>query len=93
VKGPRSGSESLLNVERCRKPPICDANCRYRRLSLFASFGGNRSNFLADEPHDAVRERWSVKRSLVSVTHALWEIAGGNDGVNPRHLSRRGGID
>jgi hypothetical protein len=93
MKGPSSGSESLRDVERCWKPPILNANCRHRRLGLFASFGGNRSNFLTDEPHYPVRERWSVKCSLVSVTHALWEIAGGNDGVDSRHLSRRGGID
>jgi hypothetical protein len=93
VKGPGSGSESLLNVEWRWKPPVLNADCRYGGLGLFAGFGGNRSNFLADESHDTVGEGRSVKRSLVSVTYALWEIACGNNGLNSRHLSGRGGIN
>jgi hypothetical protein len=85
MKWRRSWRDRLLDVERRRQPTVSDSHGGDGRVCLLPGFRGNSSNFLADESHYAVSERWAIERSLDGVTRTFRKMRRRNDRVHTRH--------
>ena len=93
MKPRRSWSDRLLDGKRRGEPPIAHTDRRDCGQCLLFRFRGNRSNFLSDEAHYAVCERWPIERSLNCVAHALRKVSCRNDRVHPWHARGLGSVD
>lgn len=88
-----SRSDRLLDGQGRGEPPIAHTDRCYCRQCLLLCFRGDGSDFLSDETHYAVGQRWPIEGSLNGVAHAFRKVSRCNDSMHPRHARGLGSVD